>query len=120
MGATRHKHKNFGEYAREIASHWKLFLYLFVFMTLMNFVSHGTQDMYPTFLKRDWHFTPQRVAHRDGVANVGAIIGGIVFGHFSDRIGRRRAIITALVLAICAIPLWAYAPTVRCSCSADS
>jgi len=108
---TRHKHKTFREYAGEIASHWKLFLYLFVFMMFMNFVSHGTQDMYPTFLKRDWGFTPQRVAIVTAVANIGAIIGGIIFGHFSDRIGRRRSIITALVLAIAAIPLWAYAPT---------
>jgi len=109
---TRHQHKSFGAYAREIASHWKLFLYLFVFMMFMNFVSHGTQDMYPTFLKRDWHFTPQRVAIVTGIANIGAIAGGIIFGHFSDRIGRRRSIVTALVLAIFAIPLWAYAPTV--------
>jgi len=108
---TRHKHKTFREYAAEIASHWKLFLYLFVFMMFMNFVSHGTQDMYPTFLKRDWGFTPQRVAIVTAVANIGAIIGGIIFGHFSDRIGRRRSIITALVLAIAAIPLWAFAPT---------
>jgi SHS family lactate transporter-like MFS transporter len=109
---TRHQHKSFGAYAREIASHWKLFLYLFVFMMFINFVSHGTQDMYPTFLKRDWHFTPQRVAIVTGIANIGAIAGGIIFGHFSDRIGRRRSIVTALVLAIFAIPLWAYAPTV--------
>jgi len=109
---TRHKHKSFREYFAEIASHWKLFLYLFVFMMFMNFVSHGTQDMYPTFLKRDWGFTPQRVAIVTGIANIGAITGGIIFGHFSDKIGRRRAIVTALVLAIFAIPLWAYAPTV--------
>jgi len=109
---TRHKHKSFGEYAAEIASHWKLFLYLFILMMFMNFVSHGTQDMYPTFLKRDWHFTPQRVAIVTAIANIGAITGGIIFGHFSDRIGRRRSIVTALILAIFAIPLWAFAPTV--------
>jgi MFS transporter, SHS family, lactate transporter len=108
---TRHKHKSFRAYASEIASHWKLFLYLFVFMMFMNFVSHGTQDMYPTFLKREWGFTPQRVAIVTAIANIGAIMGGIIFGHFSDRIGRRRSIVTALLLAILAIPLWAYAPT---------
>jgi len=108
---TRHKHKSFRAYASEIASHWKLFLYLFVFMMFMNFVSHGTQDMYPTFLKRDWGFTPQRVAIVTAIANIGAITGGIIFGHFSDRIGRRRSIVTALLLAILAIPLWAFAPT---------
>jgi SHS family lactate transporter-like MFS transporter len=108
---TRHIHKSFGDYAREIASHWKLFLYLFVFMAMMNFISHGTQDMYPTFLKRDWKFSPERVAVVTAIANVGAITGGIIFGHYSDRIGRRRAIITALLLAIVAIPLWAFSPT---------
>ncbi|HMA25704.1 MAG TPA: MFS transporter [Gemmatimonadaceae bacterium] len=108
---TRHTHKDWSAYARGVLSHWKLFLYLFVFMAMMNFISHGTQDMYPTFLKRDWSFTPQRVAIVTMIANVGAITGGIVFGHFSDRIGRRKAIIIALSLAIVAIPLWAYAPT---------
>ena len=108
---TRHTHKDWSAYVRGIFSHWKLFLYLFVFMAMMNFISHGTQDMYPTFLKRDWSFTPQRVAIVTMIANVGAITGGIVFGHFSDRIGRRKAIIIALCLAIVAIPLWAYAPT---------
>jgi MFS transporter, SHS family, lactate transporter len=108
---TRHTHRDWSAYVRGIFSHWKLFLYLFVFMTMMNFISHGTQDMYPTFLKRDWSFTPQRVAIVTMIANVGAITGGIAFGHFSDSIGRRKAIIIALCLAIVAIPLWAYAPT---------
>jgi MFS transporter, SHS family, lactate transporter len=108
---TRHAHKDWSAYAGAVFSHWKLFLYLFVFMAMMNFVSHGTQDMYPTFLKRDWSFTPQRVAVVTMIANVGAITGGIMFGHFSDRIGRRKAIVIALSLAIVVIPLWAYAPT---------
>ncbi|HEX4682579.1 MAG TPA: MFS transporter [Gemmatimonadaceae bacterium] len=108
---TRHIHKSFRDYAHEIASHWKLFLYLFVFMAMMNFISHGTQDMYPTFLKRDWKFSPERVAVVTAIANIGAITGGVIFGHFSDSIGRRRAIITALVLAIVAIPLWAFSTT---------
>jgi SHS family lactate transporter-like MFS transporter len=81
-------------------------------MTMMNFVSHGTQDMYPTFLQRDWNFNPQQKAIATAIGNVGAIIGGILFGHFSDRIGRRKSIIIALVLAIITIPLWAFAPSV--------
>jgi SHS family lactate transporter-like MFS transporter len=108
---TRHVHATFRDYARQVASHWRLFLYVFVFMTLMNSVSHGTQDMYPTFLKRDWHFTAERVAVITVIANLGAITGGILFGHFSDRLGRRRAIITALLLAVVVIPLWAFSPT---------
>jgi SHS family lactate transporter-like MFS transporter len=108
----RNRHTNWRDYFRGVASHWKLVLYLVVFMALMGFVSHGTQDMYPTFLERDWKFTPERRALVTMVGNVGAIIGGIVFGHFSDRIGRRKSIILALILAIVTIPLWAYAPSI--------
>ncbi len=106
----RTRHTNWKEYARGVTSHWKLFFYLVALMAMMNFVSHGTQDMYPTFLQRDWGFTPQRRAVITAIGNIGAIIGGIVFGHYSDRIGRRKAIVLALVLAIVTIPLWAYAP----------
>jgi SHS family lactate transporter-like MFS transporter len=68
--------------------------------------------MYPTFLQRDWGFDPRARAAITAVANVGAIIGGVLFGHFSDRIGRRRSIVIALVLAVVTIPLWAFAPSV--------
>ena len=97
--------------SRDVGSHWKLFLYLVLLMTMMNFVSHGTQDMYPTFLERDWGFSPQKRALVTMLANVGAIIGGIMFGHYSDSLGRRKTIVLALVLAIVSIPLWAYAPS---------
>lgn len=106
----RTRTRDFGTYARQLASHWRIFLYLFVLMTLMNFISHGTQDMYPTFLKRDWHFSAQRVATVSIIANFGAIIGGIVFGHFSDRLGRRKSIVAALIMAIFVTPLWALSP----------
>jgi SHS family lactate transporter-like MFS transporter len=106
----RSRHESWSQLGRGIISNWKLFLYLVVLMTMMNFVSHGTQDMYPTFLQRDWGFTPQKRAALTAFSMVGAITGGIVFGHISDRIGRRRAIAIALVLAILTIPLWAYAP----------
>jgi MFS transporter, SHS family, lactate transporter len=101
---------SWGEQGREIISHWKLFLYLVAFMTMMLFASHGTQDMYPTFLQREWHFTPAHRAAVTGISGIGAILGGIIFGHFSDRLGRRRTIITAFILGIIIIPLWAYAP----------
>jgi SHS family lactate transporter-like MFS transporter len=106
----RTKHDSWGDLGRGIVSHWKLFFYLVLLMTMMNFISHGTQDMYPTFLQRDWGFTPEKRANLTAFSMVGAITGGIVFGHISDRIGRRRAIVIALVLALLAIPIWAYAP----------
>jgi len=106
----RTKHDSWGQLGRAIVSNWKIFLYLVVLMTMMNFISHGTQDMYPTFLQRDWGFTPQNRAALTAFSMVGAITGGIIFGHISDRIGRRRAIVIALVLAVLAIPIWAHAP----------
>jgi len=97
---------------REILSHWKLFLYLLVFMTMMLFASHGTQDMYPTFLQRQWHFSPARRSAITAFSGIGAIAGGVVFGFLSDLWGRRRAIVIALLLGVTLIPLWAYAPSV--------
>ena len=99
-----------GEQHREILSHWKLFLYLLAFMTTMMFASHGTQDMYPTFLQRQWHMTPERRAAITAISGIGAIAGGLAFGYFSDKKGRRRSIITAFILGAAVIPLWAYAP----------
>jgi SHS family lactate transporter-like MFS transporter len=105
------KHENWGQLGRAIASHWKLFIYIVFLMMMMNFVSHGTQDMYPTLLKRQWGFSPQKVAAVTALSMVGAIGGGIVFGLLSDRFGRRRTMICALVLAILVIPLWAFSPS---------
>lgn len=96
---------------RAVASHWKLFVYLTVLMTMMNFTSHGTQDMYPTFLERQWHFGPAQRSLITAISMIGAIIGGVVVGLLSDRYGRRRAMIAALVAAVVIVPLWAYAPS---------
>ncbi|HWW00552.1 MAG TPA: MFS transporter [Candidatus Acidoferrum sp.] len=95
---------------RAIVSNWKLFLYLTALMMMMNFASHGTQDMYPTFLKEQRGFAPRQVAIIAIIYNIGALLGGIVFGQLSDRFGRRRGMMTALLLAMVLVPLWAYAP----------
>jgi SHS family lactate transporter-like MFS transporter len=102
--------RDWKEQGREIASHWKLFLYLLAFMTMMLFASHGTQDMYPTFLQRQWHFGPARRSAITAISGCAAIVGGVIVGHLSDKWGRRRAIITAFLLAIVVIPIWAFAP----------
>jgi SHS family lactate transporter-like MFS transporter len=107
---TVQSRKSLSGQVREFLSHWKLFLYLLAFMTMMLFASHGTQDMYPTFLQRQWHFDPRQRATITAISAIGAIIGGLVFGHLSDKWGRRKAIIAAFVLAALLIPLWAYAP----------
>jgi MFS transporter, SHS family, lactate transporter len=97
---------------REIFSHWKLFLYLTLLMMMMNLSSHGTQDMFPTFLKRFWNRTPTQVAVIAAISMVGAICGGTLIGFLSDRFGRRRSMVTSFILAIACVPLWAYAPSV--------
>ena len=107
----RTRHRDWAGLGRSILSHWKLFLYIWVLMTMMNFVSHGTQDLYPTFLQRDWGFTPERRAWLTMVSMVGALTGGVLFGLYSDRIGRRRAIALALAGALVMIPAWAFAPS---------
>ena len=83
-----------------VAKQWKLCLYLLLLMSFMMFLSHGTQDLYPDFLK---------TAHAAGtiltsniviLGNIGAIVGGIIFGSFSQRIGRRKSLVTALALSL--------------------
>jgi len=96
---------------RAIVSHWKTLAFMVVLMTAFNFVSHGTQDMYPTFLKRQWNFSSKTIALMTGISSIGAIIGGTLFGMLSDRMGRKRAMIWALIAAVLVIPLWAFAPS---------
>src|SRR4051812_16285011 len=95
----------------ELARHWKIALYLVVLMTAFNFFSHGTQDLYPTFLQKQHHFDTHTTGILAAVMNLGAIVGGIGFGIWSERIGRKRAIIVASLLALPVIPLWAFAAT---------
>jgi SHS family lactate transporter-like MFS transporter len=107
----RTRHGTWRGLGRGIAGNGKLFAYLVLLMAGMNFASHGTQDMYPTFLQRDWGFTPQKRALLTAFSMVGAIFGGIVVGHLSDRFGRRRAIAGALLGGMLVVPLWAFAPS---------
>jgi SHS family lactate transporter-like MFS transporter len=88
-----------------------LFLYAIVMMAAFNFMSHGSQDLYPTFLRDQHHFDQGTVSTLAIIANVGAIFGGMLFGAFSQQIGRRRAIVTAALIGILAIPLWVFAPS---------
>jgi MFS transporter, SHS family, lactate transporter len=93
---------------RDIWKYLGSFLFLVVLMFAFNSFSHGTQDLYPTFLQKNHGFSPGMVGLIAIIYNVGALLGGIVFGTWSERIGRRRAIVVAALLAIPAIPLWAY------------
>ncbi|AGR71054.1 sugar (and other) transporter family protein [Burkholderia pseudomallei MSHR7527] len=91
-----------------LKQNWKLSIYAVVLMTAFNFFSHGTQDLYPTFLREQHHFDPHTVSWITIVLNIGAIVGGLTFGWLSERIGRRRAIFIAAMIALPVLPLWAF------------
>jgi SHS family lactate transporter-like MFS transporter len=89
---------------------WKLALYLMILMAAFNMFSHGSQDMYPTFLQVNLHIPAGSgtAFMLTALLNIGALVGGLYFGSLSERIGRRKAIIIAALLAIPVIPLWMY------------
>ena len=92
--------------ARELVRNWRMALYLVVLMTAMTFFSHGTQDLYPTFLEKQHHFAPALTGRIALVMNLGAILGTFVVGALSERVGRRRALIGAALWTVAMVPLW--------------
>ena len=97
---------------RSLSGHWGLALYAMVLMACFNFFSHGTQDLYPTFLQKQHGFSTHTTAQIAITYNVGAICGGLLFGTLSSRMGRRMMIALASALSLLAIPFWAYSSTV--------
>jgi SHS family lactate transporter-like MFS transporter len=91
-----------------LKSHWRLGIYAVVLMTAFNFFSHGTQDLYPTFLQVEHGLSPHAVGIVAVIYNIGAICGGILFGTLSERFGRRRCIVISALLCLPVIPLWAF------------
>jgi SHS family lactate transporter-like MFS transporter len=98
-------------FAAAVKGRWWLLAYVVLLMTCFNFFSHGTQDLYPTFLTVQHKFAPALVTTLTVALNLGAILGGLIFGALSERIGRRRAIVLAALLALPIIPLWAFSAT---------
>jgi MFS transporter, SHS family, lactate transporter len=95
---------------RTLAVHWKLLGYVILFMMSMHMTSHGTQDLYPTFLQREWGVSVKGRAFLSALAMVGGIVGALSVSAISDRVGRRRAMVVALIAGLCVIPLWAFSP----------
>jgi SHS family lactate transporter-like MFS transporter len=91
-----------------LKTNWRLGLYAMVLMMGFNFFSHGTQDLYPTFLQVEHGFSPHEVGIIAVIYNIGAILGGIVCGSLSEKFGRRRMIIICALLSLPIIPLWAF------------
>ena len=91
---------------------WKLAVYAVILMTAFNFFSHGSQDAYPNlFLKVQHGFDTRMGSLITAVANIGAICGGLFFGLISEKIGRRRAIMIAALIALPVLPFWAFGST---------
>jgi len=104
--AAWHEHKtDWASYKRSLPQYWRRFVYLVVLMTMMNFMSHGTQDMYPTLLGT-LGYTKARIADVTMLSGIGAILGGLAFGYYSDMSGRRRAMLTAMVCGLVVVPFW--------------
>ena len=93
---------------RDVLKYLGSFLFLVVLMFAFNSFSHGSQDLYPTFLEKNHHFHPHTVSIVTIISSIGALLGGIFVGTLSEHIGRRKAIVLAALLAIPVVPLWAY------------
>ena len=103
-----HRAGSMGEVLRVVAANYKRFLYLVVLMVFMMFLSHGTQDLYPDFLKEIHKVASSRVANIAMIYNVGAVIGAVIFGLLSQSLGRRKGMMAALGLCLLVMPLWAF------------
>src|ERR1700751_1691968 len=108
----QHRAASTGEVLRVVAGQWRRFLYLVLLMTFMMFLSHGTQDLYPDFLQEVHKMSAAARANLAMLYNVGAIVGAVLFGHFSQIAGRRRSMITSLGLCLAVIPFWAFGASV--------
>ncbi len=111
-GQVARRRESAGAQARQIGvavrSHCGLFLYLIALMTAFNFFSHGTQDLYPSvLLEKQRGIDKQTVGTIVIIYNLGALLGGVLFGYWSQSFGRRRAIIVAALLALPVVPFWA-------------
>ncbi len=84
------------------------FLFLILLMTAFMSFSHGTQDVYPTFLSVTAKLSPETIGAIGVLYGFGSIAGGFVFGMLSEKWGRKRAIVVAALLSIPVIPLYAY------------
>jgi MFS transporter, SHS family, lactate transporter len=104
----QHRAPTVGAILRTASGHWKMFSYLVLLMTLMTFLSHGSQDLYPDFLKSAHGLGRAMISRLAILYSMGAVLGAIGFGFLSERLGRRRGMIAALIVSLAVIPAWAF------------
>jgi MFS transporter, SHS family, lactate transporter len=105
----QHRAPTTGAILASLRAHWQATIYLVLMMTLMMFLSHGSQDLYPDFLKSAHGADFKTVSYIAMLYNIGAVFGAVVFGYLSDAIGRRYSMVAALALSLAVIPAWAFA-----------
>jgi len=91
-----------------VRGHWGGFAYLVLLMTFMMFLSHGTQDLFPDFLKTTHHIAQATVSLVVILMNVGAVVGAIIFGQLSQKVGRRYSMMSAMALSLLVMAFWAF------------
>lgn len=107
-----------GHIFRALWAHKNTFSYLLLLMAVMSCLSHGTQDLYPNFLKSlPFIGKATVIGMKPGfgipvIYNIGAIIGAILIGQLSQKIGRRKAIMLALGISLLSMPAWAFGTSV--------
>lgn len=111
LAGQQTRRASIGELWSAVRAHLPLLFYMILLMACFNAFSHGSQDLYKPFLLKQRGYTPQISDTLIIVMNVGALIGGISFGAFSERLGRKRTIALAALLALPMIPLWAFSAT---------
>jgi SHS family lactate transporter-like MFS transporter len=104
----RNRARKWGEGFRTLLHHKGLLVYLVLLMTVITCFSHGSQDLYPDFLRAARGFSSGMVSNLAILYNVGAILGALAIGQLSEKIGRRWSMIAALGLALVALPAWAF------------
>jgi SHS family lactate transporter-like MFS transporter len=107
----QHRAPTVGVLLRTVAGHGRTFAYLVVLMTLMLFLAHGSQDLYPDFLRTEHGLAVGTISSVAIFASIGAILGAVVFGLLSEG-GRRRSMLMALGLVVAVIPFWAFGQSV--------
>ncbi|KAI8338069.1 major facilitator superfamily domain-containing protein [Chlamydoabsidia padenii] len=95
-----------------IKRHWLRLIYMVIFAAFFNFFSHGSQDLYPTFLMNQLNYTETQKTETSVIYNIGAIVGGILFGYLSNYLGRRFVVVICAIGAGAFISLWAFGPSI--------
>ncbi|WVR04696.1 hypothetical protein IAU60_001707 [Kwoniella sp. DSM 27419] len=87
-------------------TNWLRWIWAVCVMTFFNFFSHGSQDLYPTYLKTTKHLSSKLASKATIISNCGAIAGGTIAGYASQYLGRRFVVLMCCFWTAAFLPLW--------------